>query len=266
MASGVTRRQFVRAGAAAGAAVLTSNELIARALAAPPACGRLQDIEHVVILIQENRAFDHYFGSYRGVRGFADPNALRLTDGSGLTVFAQPGYPGGFDGGHLYPFHLDSYSNGECTNDIDHSWAPQHTYWNHGRMDGWVTGHITADGPANGPLTMGYYTRADLQFYYALADAFTICDHYFCSVIGPTDPNRLYSFSAWLDPAGTHGGPILDTSTSRVGRFNTLSWTTMPEQLEARSISWKVYSTPDGNFGDNVLPYFKKYWSDPALG
>ena len=146
-------------------------------------------------------------------------------------MFAQPGYPGGYRGDHLYPFRLDSSHNGECTNDIDHSWGPQHSYWHGGKLDGFVTGHLTADGAANGPLTMGYYTRADLEFYYALADAFTICDHYFCSVIGPTDPNRLYTFSATLDPAGTHGGPILSTSSTRVERFGTLSWTTMPEQL-----------------------------------
>ncbi len=265
MAKAVTRRQFVRTGAAVGASMFAYNELIGRALANPPHCGQLKDIEHVVILIQENRAFDHYFGSYRGVTGFADPNALTLSDGSGLTVFAQPGYPGGYDGGHLYPFHLDSYHNGECTNDINHSWGPQHTYWDSGKMDGFVTGHLAADGTANGPLTMGYYTRSDLSFYYALADAFTICDQYHCSVIGPTDPNRLYSMSAWLDPAGTQGGPILSTSSTRVERFSTLSWTTYPEQLQAKGISWKVYGNPDGNFGDNVLPYFKQYWSNPLL-
>jgi len=127
----------------------------------------------VVILIQENRSFDHYFGSYRGVTGFADPNVLPLNDGSGLSIFAQPGYPGGFDGNHLYPFHLDSFNNGECTNDINngectndinngectndinHSWGPQHTYWDNGALDGFVTGHLAADGSANGLLTMG---------------------------------------------------------------------------------------------------------------
>jgi phospholipase C len=249
-----------------GASALLGNALIEKALANPPRCGSLRDIEHVVILIQENRSFDHYFGSYRGVAGFADPTAPALTDGSGLTVFAQPGYPGGFDGDHLYPFHLDSFHNGECTNDINHSWAPQHGYWDGGAMDGFVRGHEAVDGSANAPLTMGYYTRADLSFYYALADAFTICDHYFCSVIGPTDPNRLYSMSAWLDPAGAAGGPILSTSASRVERFGTLSWTTMPEQLRASGVSWKVYGDPDGNYGDNVLPYFKQYQTNPTLG
>jgi phospholipase C len=261
-----TRRQVLKAGGAAlGGSALLSEALIQKALANPPQCGSLNDIQHVVILIQENRSFDHYFGSYRGVAGFADPAALTLTDGSGLKVFAQPGYPGGFDGGHLYPFHLDSFHNGECTNDINHSWGPQHGYWDGGAMDGFVRGHLAVDGSANGPLTMGYYTRADLSFYYALADAFTICDHYSCSVIGPTDPNRLYTMSAWLDPAGTAGGPILSTSSTRVERFGTLSWTTMPEQLQARGISWKVYGNPDGNYGDNVLPYFKQYQTNPTL-
>ncbi len=265
MNDGITRRDVLKGAAAAGAFALGWEGLIKRSLAAAPASGTLQDIEHVVILIQENRSFDHYFGTLRGVRGFGDPNVMRLHDGSGLTIFAQPGYPGGVDGGHLYPFRLNSYADGECTNDINHSWAPQHTYWDGGRLDGFVRGHLAVDGPANGPLTMGYYTRADLQFYYALADAFTICDHYFCSVIGPTDPNRLYTMSAWLDPAGSQGGPVLSTSESRVDRYRTLSWTTMPEQLQARGISWKVYGSADGNFGDNVLPYFKQYWSNPTL-
>jgi phospholipase C len=261
----VTRREVLRAGAAVGASGLVSNSLIAKALAAGPSCGSLNDIEHVVILIQENRSFDHYFGSYRGVTGFADPAVQGLGDGSGLNIFAQPGYPGGFDGGHLYPFHLDSFHNGECTNDINHSWGPQHGYWDSGKLDGFVSGHLAADGNSNGPLTMGYYTRKDLEFYYGLADAFTICDHYFCSAIGPTDPNRLYSMSATLDPAGTAGGPILSTSATRVERFGKLSWTTMPEQLQAHGISWKVYGSPDGNFGDSVLPYFKQYLTNPTL-
>src|SRR5947209_7470041 len=156
----LSRRELLRTGAAGGAALgasaLAHNALIARALAsAAPCAGQdLGDIEHVVVLIQENRSFDHYFGSYRGVDGFADPNVLPLSDGSGLSIFAQPGYPGGYRGGHLYPFRLNSYANGECTNDINHSWGPQHAYWNGGRLDGFVRGHLSVDGPANGPLTM----------------------------------------------------------------------------------------------------------------
>jgi phospholipase C len=269
MTHGLTRRELLAAGVAGGAALgaasLPGHPLIRAALAAPAACGSLSDIEHVVILVQENRSFDHYFGSYRGVLGFADPAVPLLDDGSGLSVFAQPGYPGGFDGDHLYPFHLDSSHNGECTKDINHSWGPQHGYRDGGLMDGFVRGHIAIEGAQDGPLTMGYYTRADLGFLYALADAFTVCDRYHCSVIGPTDPNRLYTMAASIDPAGTHGGPILSTSATRIERFGRLTYTTMPEQLEARGISWKVYASVDGSYGDNVLPYFHNVITNPAL-
>jgi phospholipase C len=116
---------------------------------------------------------------------------------------------------------------------------------------------------------MGYYTRADIPNYYALADGFTICDNYFCSVMGPTDPNRLYTMAASLDPDGKNGGPILQTiGVSRAAMYGHLTYTTMPEQLQARGISWKVYSSPDetilgGILSDNVLSYFKNF-QDPA--
>src|SRR5205085_297805 len=204
MSHELTRRQLLEAGIAGGAAVGAYGVVsgtIARALAAaPPKCGRLRDIEHVVILIQENRSFDCYFGTYRGVRGFADPHAPVLHDGSGLNVFHQPGYPAAGYGGRLLPFRLDTRHGGACTSDVNLSYGPQHAAWNGGRMDGFVRAHLTADGPAAGPLAMGYYTRQDMPFHHALADAFTLYDGYFCSVIGPTDPNRLYSLSGTLDP------------------------------------------------------------------
>ena len=112
---------------------------------------------------------------------------------------------------------------------------------------------------------MGYYTRADLPYYYALADAFTLCDNYYCSVIGPTDPNRIYSMAASIDPDGKNGGPLLQTLVAqRSSFFGKLTYTTMPEQLQARGISWKVYTSPDQNilngfFSDNVLSYFKNF-------
>jgi phospholipase C len=116
---------------------------------------------------------------------------------------------------------------------------------------------------------MGYYNRADIPFYYAAADAFTICDNYFCSVMGPTDPNRLYSMAASIDPDGKNGGPLLQSlRTNRSSFYGQLTYTTMPEQLQARGISWKVYSSPDasllsGLLSDNVLWYFKNY-QDPS--
>ena len=276
MGQDLTRRALLRHGALGGAALgtwsLFGGRLVEQALArSANGCGSLQDIEHIVILIQENRSFDHYFGTYRGVRGFQDPQAPRLHDGSGLSVLAQPGFRHGFKGDHLYPFHLDSRTRtGECTNDIDHSWPTQHLGWNQGRMDQILKAHLdpNVNGAKNGPLVMGYYTRQDLQFYYELADAFTLCDHYHCSVIGPTDPNRLYSLTATIDPDGRHGGPLVETLTSeRIQTYGKYTWKTMPEVLQESGVSWKVYESPENlsPVSDYVLPYFKAYQDSPQL-
>jgi len=261
----VNRRELLKIGAAAAATELAAVLLPGcgggGASPGPSVCSKLTDIEHVIIFIQENRSFDHYFGSYRGVRGFSDQSL----------AFQQPDPANTTDPpvGALLPFHLDtSKTNAACTHDITHDWVPQHQSWNSGAMDGFVTSRLPIT-PNDAVLTMGYYSRADLPFYYAVADAFTICDNYFCSVIGPTDPNRLYTMAASIDPAGQNGGPLLQTLVAnRSSFFGKLTYTTMPEQLQARGISWKVYSSPDENilntiFSDNVLSYFKNF-QDPT--
>jgi phospholipase C len=272
-----SRRAFVVGGAAAlGAAgiggKLTGKQSRLIETAAdmhPTSTPSLNDIEHVVILMQENRSFDHYFGTLSGVRGFSDPNVLTQTvGGKSYPVFDQFGYqPGtGVDSsGYMQPFHLLSdppVKDGETTNDITHSWGPQHQSWNNGAMDSFMTAHLAGDGDTNGPVTMGYFTRTELAFYYALANAFTICDGYFCSVLGPTDPNRIMSLSASIDPNGTGGGPVVETFTDRISEYNTLSWQTMPEALLAAGVSWKVYNDPLGLLALSPLPYFKAY-NDP---
>jgi phospholipase C len=258
----ITRRDLLKYGAAFGASsVLSGCGAAHHVLPSNPvtgaSCGKITDIDHVVIVIQENRSFDHYFGTYPGVRGFNDKSA----------AFQQP-YPGNTTNppaGVLLPFHLDTTKTDEaCTHDISHDWVPQHQSWNNGAMDGFVTSRL-AINPNDAVLSMGYYTRADLPFYYALADAFTLCDNYFCPVIGPTDPNRLYAMAASIDPDGKNGGPLLQTLvTNRSSFYGRLTYTTMPEQLQARGISWKVYTSPDqsilsGIFSDNVLSYFKNF-------
>ncbi len=263
---GLTRRDLLLgAGATAGAFVglqaLAPERVLERVLAAPPSCGNLSDVKHVVIFVNENRSFDSHFGTYRGVRGFSDPAVLNLKDGSGKTIFAQPfpGTAGEPYGGHLLPFHFDTYKGGDCVNDISHAWTPLHQCWNEGAMDKILSVHLEKNGQRDGINTMGYYERADLPFFLALADNFTFCDAYHSSVMGETDPNRLYTMTATLDPEGKGGGPWLETLTNRAPHYGTLTWRTYPEQLEAAGISWKVYSTPDGNYGDGVLPYFKAY-------
>ena len=219
--------------------------------AAAAGAASLADVQHVVILMQENRSFDHYFGTLSGVRGFSDPDVLsRVVGGRSYPVFDQFGYqPGRGAGatGYLQPFRLYSdppHRDGQATNDLSHTWPAQHGSWHGGAMDSFVATHISVDGPAHGPVTMGYYTRAELPFYHALADAFTVCDAYFSSVIGPTDPNRLMGISATIDPAGVAGGPVVETFDNRVAKYGKLSWETMPERLQAAGVSWNVYSEP----------------------
>jgi phospholipase C len=240
--------------------------LIDRATEASAGPASLSDVAHVVILMQENRSFDHYFGTLSGVRGFSDPNALRQSvGGREYPIFDQFGYqPGkGADpAGYLQPFRLTSdppLRDGQTLNDISHTWGAQHQSWNHGAMDKFVTTHVAVDGAEHGPVTMGYYTRAELPFYYALADAFTVCDGYFSSVLGPTDSNRLMAMSATIDPDGVAGGPVLETYGNRLAEYGKLTWETMPERLLAAGVSWKVYSDRLCELALSPLPYFKPF-------
>ena len=262
------------AGAALGSGLSSAaGASIERAMALDAASTdpTLSDVRHVVILMQENRSFDHYFGTLSGVRGFSDPHVLRNgAPGRSGPIFQQYGYqPGvGVDAdGYLVPFELEQNfptQDGATTNDISHEWGTQHASWNGGKMDSFVQAHLQADGVANFVTTMGYFTRADLPYYHALADAFTICDRYHCSVLGPTDPNRVMALSGTIDPTGAGGGPVLVTQTTgRPQQYGTFSWTTMPEQLLDAGVTWKVYNDPTGLALFNPLPYFKAY-NDPT--
>ena len=243
-----TRRRVLGAGLALGMGA--ALDPLTRAVAASrrrPA--RLSDVGHVVIMIQENRSFDHYFGRFRGVRGFGDRR--------GRTALAQPDG----QGGTVYPFHVPARSTGGgCTADPLHLWGAQHASVL--EAGSWITSR-RAFNRTDAPVTMAFFDRRDIPFFHALAAAFTLCDAYFCSVMGPTDPNRSYAMTATMDPDGRAGGPLLIGSTAAP----LFSWTTMPEQLEARGISWKVYSDPGSTFvdGDNTLLFFTQYATNPTL-
>ena len=259
----ISRRRFLGTSAALGASVAlgaTGNRWTgSRALAASPlvhgssrSLGRLADIDHVVIVIQENRSFDHYFGTYPAVRGFADENAL-----PGVFEQAYSKNTSVRPIGRILPYHLDTSMSGagECTPDPTHGWGPQHDAWDRGAMDRWGAAH---SGDADWSF-MGYYDRSDLPYFYAVADAFTLCDGYHCSVLGPTTPNRLYSVSAWLDPQGQVGGPDMGT-ISWNPKSPPYSWTTYPERLTANGISWVAYSSPDADSEENPLVDFQQFY------
>lgn len=256
----LTRRQFVGTGVAAVGAAAIASHPPARAAVTRPTCGaKLSDIEHIVVLMQENRSFDEYFGRFPGVRGFDDMRNRR--------AFAQPGYDGrGSVDGHLLPFHMNGTEPiGQCVVDPTHDWAPQHRSWHGGRNDRFYAVHSEAqyEGAA-GVNIMSYYDDRDIPFHWALAHAYTLCDGYHCSVLGPTEPNRLYSISATLDPHGTHGGPSLATVFDGNGLVGEFTWQTMPERLQAAGVTWKSYTADGGQF-DSPFPAFRRFRTNPTL-
>jgi phospholipase C len=255
----LSRRQMM---ASAGGMVLASfalpsnlRKIIDGAAPASPGRARLasapiSDIKHVVVLMQENRSFDHYFGAMPGVRGFADTSVPK-------SRFYQ--YDSDNPDKYLLPFHTDTHSSSaQNLPSNSHSWGPQHQSWDNGKMDGFVTAHLEADGVA-GQYTMAYFKRDDVPFHWALADAFTICDGYHCSMLGPTWPNRLYLMTGQVDPAGVAGGPVYDNYVPTEG----YSWKTYPEMLTQGEVSWKIYQEVD-NYGMNVLEYFDQYQNAPV--
>jgi phospholipase C len=260
----VSRRRFLgtAAGAAIAAGAATQFGGIARAGTAAAATrpghltGTIADLKHVVILMQENRSFDHYFGSLRGVRGFADKQVLTYQNGQ--TIFQQPD-TARTDTGYLLPFHMDSAKvNAQNARDLDHSWVGDHSARNSGLWNNWV--------PAKTEQTMGYFQRSDIPFQYALADAFTICDGYHQAILAPTSPNRMYFWT------GTSGGFITnpDDYVSDFPATGPTRITTYPELLQKAGKTWQVYTNHEvgdgggndawvGDFGDNPLWFYQQY-------
>ncbi len=221
-------------------------------------------VEHVVFLMQENRSFDHYFGTMKGVAGFDD------STNAGAFTQAWPSAPSDMTpSGVLLPFHMDTATEqGECTYDLSHSWPAEHASWDGGAMDSFVSTHTSSEYEgALGTNTMGYFTKADIPFYYELAEKFTVCDNYFCSVLGPTHPNRLMAISGTLDPAGVAGGPVIVTNETLPPFQGSCTWQTMPDVLSEAGVSWKCYN-PYGPFyqpgssifvSKNMLLYFDQF-------
>lgn len=189
-------------------------------------------IRHVIVDVQENRSFDHYYGFAPFAGSHGVPAGYGQPDGSG---------------GSIKPHHLTSLS----TADISHTWSAIHGEFNQGAMDGFYK--------RDGPDALGYYTEADLPYYYSLIATSTLCVNYFCSVLGPTYPNRLYL------AAGTSGG----ITTNGVYGYGVLDHPTILDLLEDAHVSWKVYnlgldSVTNGDT-DNVFFFFKRWARDPRV-
>jgi len=246
------RRSFLRGAAGATAAGLALNlfpPAIQKALAIPAArvSGTIHDVKHVVILMQENRSFDHYFGAMRGVRGFGDRFPIPLP--SGKPVWRQTTA----QGREIQPYHIDTKTtSAQRIGGTPHTWPDAQAAWNNGLMDKWL--------PAKTERSLGHYQEADIPFQYALANAFTLCDAYHCSQQTGTNPNRLFLWTGTNNPAADRGGPAIvntfdDGGPASEGYF----WTTYPERLEQAGVSWKLYQDMDDNFSDNPLEGFRQF-------
>lgn len=267
-----TRREFIKKAAMLSSGVGLGGMLppaILKALAIDPALGSTYlDAEHVVVLMQENRSFDHCYGSLQGVRGFSDPRAINLPDKN--LVWLQTNAAG-----ETYaPFRLNiKDTNATHMGSLPHGWTDQVDARNGGRYDRWL--HAKKSGNkayAAMPLTLGYYNREDLPFYYGLADAFTVCDQNFCSSLTGTTPNRLYLWTGTIREQ-QNGDVYANVRNEDVDYGAEVRWTTFPERLEENKVSWKIYQnelsvgvglddTEDGwlaNFTDNPIEWFEQY-------
>lgn len=270
----MNRREFLEKSSLLLAGLGTSSVLhpaILKALAIEPAAlSTFYDAEHVVILMQENRSFDHAFGALKGVRGFLDKRAFVKQDGH--SVFFQKDNSGKY----ASPARLD-LRNTKSTwmSSLPHSWSDQQKALNKGKYDQWL--QFKASGNKNYkniPLTLGYYNREDLPFYYQLADAFTIFDQYFCSSLTGTTPNRLFHWSGTLREQ-QNGKVKANVYNENIDydKARQAHWKSFPELLEEQNVSWKIYqneiSLPKGmsgeqeawlsNFTDNPIEWFSKF-------
>ena len=250
-----TRRSFLRGGAQAGLAAAAMGAFppsIQRALAIPAnnATGTIRDVEHVVILMQENRAFDHYFGTLAGVRGFGDRFPIPLPDGR--NVWQQRNAAGQV----ILPFHLDgSVGNAQRANGTPHDWNDSQQAWDNGRMDQWPR--------YKNQISMGYFEQAEIPFQFALANAFTVCDAYHCAMHTGTDANRSF-FLTGTNGAVPTGTAFVSNEWDAIdglpGGVDTgYTWTTYAERLEQAGVSWISYQNMPDEWGDNMLGAFRQF-------
>ncbi len=266
-----SRRDFLKKAALLSGSAMMANVLpasIQRAMAINPALGSTYlDAEHIVILMQENRSFDHCFGTLQGVRGFNDPRAHRLPNQRPVWLQTDA------VGNTYAPFRLNiKDSKVTWMGALPHSRASQVDAYNEGKYDKWLPAKKSSNKAyAAMPLTLGYHTREDIPFNYAMADAFTLCDQNFCSAMTSTTPNRSFFWTGKIteETDGLAKAHIRNTDYSSA----KLGWQTFPELLTDNGISWNFYQNEIScgggfvgeerawlaNFGCNLLEFFKAY-------
>lgn len=248
------RRDFIKMSATAGLAASLWEPLLQKALAveAHTATRSIKDVQHIVILMQENRSFDHYFGAMKGVRGFGDRFPIPLE--SGQRAFHQS------DGQKIVPpYRVDKKaSNAAFINGTPHNFPDTQAAWNQGKYGFWPLFKT--------PSSMAYYTREEIPFQYAMAEYFTISDAYHCSIATGTDPNRIVFWSGSVcDPLKRAAGiNCTDADSEPVNlrcwikgempepgytyQGSAFRWPTIPDVLQKAGISWRIYQDPNDNW------------------
>lgn len=243
----MNRRDFLRVSAAT-AAMGAFPPAIQRALAIPAnnATGTINDVEHVIILMQENRSFDHYYGTLPGVRGFSDRFTIPMASGNPVWIQQSATGPS-------QPYYLDATKGNALRAGGAHDWGDQQAAWDGGRMAAWPRAKNTK-------VSMGHLLERDLAFHYSLVNAFTVCDAYYTAINTGTFTNRMFLWS------GTNGASVRDYACVTNANWgglgpsaDGLDWTTYPERLQAAGIRWKVYNRPGNNSNNNQLVAFAPY-------
>lgn len=250
----IPRRNFIKIAATTGLGASLWEPLLQKALAveAHNATRSIRDVAHIVILMQENRSFDHYFGAMRGVRGFGDRFPIPLE--SGQRVFHQS------DGERIVPpYRVDGKTaNAAFVAGTPHNFPDMQAAWNQGKYGHWPLYKT--------PFSMAYYTREEIPFQYAMAEYFTISDAYHCSVATGTDPNRIVFWSGSVcDPEKRSAGiNCTDRDSEPVNlrcwikgalpepgytyQGNAFTWPTIPDVLQQADVSWRIYQNPNDNW------------------
>jgi phospholipase C len=215
-----------------------SGALPAETLGASRPVGASIPIDTIVIVMQENRSFDHYYSQLRA-NGHPDAEVAPST-------FTNPN----IDGTPFAPYRDDKL----CFLDTAHSWNSAHTEWNNGALDGFIranesTGPVPPHGDPSmlhGTRAMSYYGPEELPFMYWAADQYAIGDHYHCSVLTSTWTNRMYLYAA------NSFGRISNSPPDTKGAL------TIFDELQMRRVSWKIYAAgtpPEAMFLSQYLNY-----------
>jgi phospholipase C len=240
-------------------------------------------IQHLIFIVQENHSFDNYFGTYPGANGLPLGLSVPVNPNDTSLGFVKPYHldvsqpimivgdelpPGVADPDQLEPsqtapYHFDSES---ISHDLSHAWLVAHEAYDNGLMDGFVA----AEGST---LTMGYYDRSDIPYYWDYANQYVLDDNFFSSLMGPSFPNHLYIASGTNGPVTNlnyrwilNGGVVDNPGNGFNWSGVSLDWSTLAQEMSNSNVNWAWYDGNNKPLKPNiwdVLPLFTYFQNNP---